>query len=60
MNSENIFLQAEMCDLSEKLLKAEKERLAGLKTYTLEEVKRHMENLINSKTDFTKLNGVEE
>lgn len=38
----------EMLDLREKLLEAEAQRLSGAKTYTLDEVSKQLEEIINA------------
>ena len=37
----------EMLDLREKLLEAEAQRLSGAKTFTLDEVNKQLEDIIN-------------
>lgn len=38
----------EMLDVREKLLEAESQRLSGSKTYSIDEVSQHLEELINA------------
>lgn len=47
MSIEAYSYREEMLDLREKLLEAEANRLNGAKTYSLEEVNRQMEEIIN-------------
>lgn len=47
MSMEAYSYREEMLDLREKLLEAEAKRLNGAKTYTLEEVNKKLEALIN-------------
>ena len=47
MSIEAYSYREEMLDLREKLLEAEANRLNGAKTFSLEEVNRQMEELIN-------------
>lgn len=47
MSIEAYSYREELLDLREKLLEAEAQRLAGAKTYTLEEVNRKLEGIIN-------------
>ena len=47
MSMESYSYREEMLDLREKLLEAEAKRLNGAKTYTLEEVNKKLEALIN-------------
>ena len=42
-------MREEMLDLREKLLEAEAQRLAGCKTYSIEEVSERLRGLINGK-----------
>jgi PHD/YefM family antitoxin component YafN of YafNO toxin-antitoxin module len=47
MNIDAYQMREEMLDLREKLLNAESQRLAGCKTYTIDEVSEHLRGLIN-------------
>lgn len=51
MSIEAYNYREEMLDLREKLLEAEAYRLAGGKTYSLEEVTRRMEDIINGSAE---------
>ena len=47
MSMEAYTYREEMLDLREKLLEAEAQRLNGAKTYSLDEVNKHLEDIIN-------------
>lgn len=47
MSMEAYSYREEMLDLREKLLEAEAQRIGGARTYTLDEVDRQLEELIN-------------
>lgn len=47
MSIEAYSYREELLDLREKLLEAEAQRLSGAKTYSLEEVNRKLEGIIN-------------
>lgn len=47
MSMEAYSYREEMLDLREKLLETEAHRLSGAKTYSLDEVNRQMEEIIN-------------
>mgnify|MGYP004441961205 FL=1 len=47
MSMEAYSYREEMLDLHEKLLEAEAQRLSGAKTYSLDEVSKQLEEIIN-------------
>ncbi len=47
MSMEAYSYREEMLDLREKLLEAEAQRLSGAKTYSLDEVNKQLEEIIN-------------
>lgn len=47
MSMELYSYREEMLNLKEKLLAAEAQRLSGAKTFTLDEVNKHLEEIIN-------------
>lgn len=47
MSIEAYTYREEMLDLREKLLEAEAQRLGGARTFTLDEMNKHLEELIN-------------
>ena len=47
MSMEAYSYREEMLDLREKLLEAEAQRLSGAKTFTLDEVNKQLEDIIN-------------
>lgn len=47
MSMEAYSYREEMLDLREKLLEAEAQRLSGAKTYSLDEVSKQLEEIIN-------------
>lgn len=47
MSMELYSYREEMLNLKEKLLAAEAQRLSGAKTFTLDEVNKHLEDIIN-------------
>lgn len=47
MSMEAYSFREEMLDLREKLLEAEAQRLSGEKTYSIDEVNKHLEDVIN-------------